>query len=252
MLPFSVTDTAAVVAQEGFTRLSAPALRAGLAIDDATWERFARSWDDLPVDTYMADGGRYRRRRHAVYRAVPGQAELVRQPHQPHWQSLTHNSLNGGIERWFAPVAEAVAEGPALPAMLRLGRYLAERLLPLTPWFVEVHQFRILAAGAEAGQPTPEGVHSDGVDYVMIQMIGRHNVAGGETVVQDAAGAEVARFTLADPGEAVFLDDRRLRHGTSPVLAADPSRPAHRDVLVLTYRRGPPRETQDGAGAATA
>ena len=33
-----------------------------------TGTAFAASWDDLGVDTYMADGGRYRKRRHAVFR----------------------------------------------------------------------------------------------------------------------------------------------------------------------------------------
>jgi len=29
------------------------------------WEQFAASWSDLHLDTHMADGGRYRKRRHA-------------------------------------------------------------------------------------------------------------------------------------------------------------------------------------------
>ena len=35
----------------------------------ADWAAFAESWNDLEVDTYMADGGRYRRRRFGVYEA---------------------------------------------------------------------------------------------------------------------------------------------------------------------------------------
>jgi hypothetical protein len=31
------------------------------------WNRFEDSWDDLPLGRHMADKGRYRRRRHAVY-----------------------------------------------------------------------------------------------------------------------------------------------------------------------------------------
>ena len=34
----------------------------------ADWPAFAESWNDLEVDTYMADGGRYRRRRFARLR----------------------------------------------------------------------------------------------------------------------------------------------------------------------------------------
>ena len=32
----------------------------------ANWRTFASSWDDLGLDLYMADGGRYRRRRFAA------------------------------------------------------------------------------------------------------------------------------------------------------------------------------------------
>ena len=31
------------------------------------WDAFAHSWNALELDRYMADGGRYRRRRHATF-----------------------------------------------------------------------------------------------------------------------------------------------------------------------------------------
>ena len=60
------------------------------------WDAFARQWDDLGLDTYMADGGRYRKRRHGAY-AVSAAAPAVtieRKPHQPHYQSRDYNMLN--------------------------------------------------------------------------------------------------------------------------------------------------------------
>src|SRR5438132_3461492 len=92
------------------------------------WGSFAAGWDDLGVDTYMADGGRYRRRRFAAFRAAS--AEIVRKPHQPHYQSRDYNPLNGGLERWFEPVTEAVARHPALTAILRTSRALFDRMTP--------------------------------------------------------------------------------------------------------------------------
>ena len=56
----------------------------------------------------------------------------------------------------------------------------------------------------------------------------------------DAAGAELARFTLRDRLDTALLDDRRVRHGVTPVRPADPSLPSCRDVLVLTWKQGPP------------
>src|SRR6516164_7605514 len=71
----------------------------------ADWPRFAESWDDLEVDTYMADGGRYRRRRFGVWSAER-QGSIVRGAHQPHYQTVDYNPLKGGIERWFKPITE--------------------------------------------------------------------------------------------------------------------------------------------------
>ena len=78
----------------------------------AGWHAFAGSWDDLGVDTYMADGGRYRRRRFGAFSLST--AGVVRKAHQPHYQSRDYNRLNGGIERWFEPITDAVAESAAL------------------------------------------------------------------------------------------------------------------------------------------
>ena len=79
---------------------------------------FVDSWNGLPLDEDMADGGRYRRRRHAVYPAEAG--GLTRQPNQPHYQSLAHNPLNGGIARWFAPIPTEIGEGPTLRSVISL------------------------------------------------------------------------------------------------------------------------------------
>src|SRR4051812_23657438 len=63
------------------------------------WNQFAASWDRLELDTYMADGGRYRQRRHAAFAASAD--GITRRPHQPHFQTVDYNPLNGGVERWF-------------------------------------------------------------------------------------------------------------------------------------------------------
>ena len=56
-------------------------------------------------------------------------------------------------------------------------------------------------------------------------------------MVADADGAELARFTLLDRLDTALLDDRRMRHGVTPVRPVDPALPSCRDVLVLTWKR---------------
>ncbi len=199
------------------------------------WDAFAASWGDLGLDTYMADGGRYRKRRHAAFLATA--TAIVRKPHQPHYQSRDYNALNGGIARWFEPVLPEVAEGAAFEAILRVCTDLFDKLTPAPAWHVEAHQFRIEARPGQAGQPTPEGMHQDGVDWVLVLMIGRENIASGTTSIHGLDRGLLGSFTLEAPMDAALVDDHRVFHGVTPVQPLDPSRPAHRDVLVLTWRR---------------
>ncbi len=104
------------------------------------------------------------------------------------------------------------------------------------PLFCEMHQFRISARAGEPGHPTPEGLHRDGVACVLIAMIRRENLEGGETLVADAEGRERARFTLEGTLDTVVLDDRRATHGVTAIAPRDPARPSRRDVLVLTWK----------------
>lgn len=228
------------VMRDGFAFVQAPEMRAMLGEAELhNWEAFAASWNDLGVDAYMADGGRYRRRRFACWRASP--AGIVRKPQQPHYQSRDYNPLNGGIERWFEPVTPAIGRHPALAAILGACNALFDRMTPpeLKPeaWHVELHQFRIEARPGVAGRPTPEGMHRDGVDWVLVLMVRRENVKSGETTVYDLARRPLGSFTLTRPLDAAWVDDSRVYHGVTPVEPLDPAAPAYRDVLVVTFRR---------------
>jgi hypothetical protein len=231
---------AAAVERGGFAFVRAPAMaalfeHAGLR----DWRSFAESWNDLGVDAYMADGGRYRRRRFGVFRATAD--GIVRKPHQPHYQSRDYNALNGGIERWFLPLTEAVAAHPAMTAILGTCGQLFDRMTPSAvrpgAWHVEVHQFRIEARPGEAGRPTPEGLHRDGVDWVLVLMVRRENIASGETTIYDLRKRPLGSFTLTAPLDAAWVDDGRVYHGVTAVTPLEPLLPAYRDVLVVTFRR---------------
>ncbi|WP_454758737.1 2OG-Fe dioxygenase family protein [Caulobacter segnis] len=226
------------LSEEGFVRFEAEETRALIGpAATAAWASFADSWNDLPLDGFMADGGRYRRRRFAAFSASPQSVE--RKPHQPHWQSRDYNPLNGGVQRWFEPVTDAIADHPVTQGVVRAGLELFHPITSLAPaaWHVELHQFRIEARAGEEGQPTPEGAHRDGVDWVIVMLVDRKNVDSGVTDIFAPDGTSLGSFTLTAPGDAVFLDDHRVLHGVTPIRPLDPAQPAVRDVLVVTYRR---------------
>jgi hypothetical protein len=205
------------------------------------WDAFAASWNDLALDTHLPDGHRYRRRRHGTFSARAGEEDFRREPHQPHYQGLEYNRLVGGIERWFEPIEPAIAGGGAFGAVVRFGLRLHGALEPGTGWHIEAHQFRIEAHPGAAGQPTPEGVHRDGVDFVIVMLVDRVNIASGTTTMHALDGRSLGSFTLTAPCDAALVDDARVMHGVTPVHPVDVSRPAWRDVLVVTYKARQPQ-----------
>jgi hypothetical protein len=131
-----------------------------------------------------------------------------------------------------------------------------------------LHQFRICLAGeseladdaeslpdgTKPNCPTPEGVHQDGASVVIIVFIGAENMAprSGESRIYDLAQpngvmsrmasieacetTRLAERNLVTPFESIILDDRAVKHDNRPLVAADASKPAHRDVLVMWAR----------------
>lgn len=238
-LPSSLKEMAEVLARDGFAHVPASMMRTALEADGlADWDRFAASWDDLELDLYMGDGGRYRRRRFASF--AVSSSHVQRKPHQPHYQSRDYNHLNGGVARWFEPVHEDIAAHPVTLALISTCNDLFTALTPQVArpeaWHVEMHQFRIEAQPGVTAQPTPEGLHRDGVDWVLALLVRRENVERGETVVADLEKRPIGSFTLTQPLDSAFVDDARVYHGVTPIHPLDPTHPAWRDVLVLTFR----------------
>jgi hypothetical protein len=226
-----------LLAESGYAFAHAPTMREDLerAGRLSDWPAFAESWNDLELDQYLAE--RCRRRRFAVY-AIRAGGTIERLPHQPHYQHEDYNRLFGGVERWFAPIEPRIGESETMRTILRCCQQLFGALAPaVTAWHVEVHQFRIEARAEAPGKPTPEGVHRDGVDFVLVLLVNRDNIVSGTTTVYDLEGRALGSFTLTEPLDAALVDDARVAHGVTPVAPLDPARPGHRDVLVVTFRR---------------
>ncbi|GAB3467549.1 2OG-Fe dioxygenase family protein [Polaromonas eurypsychrophila] len=238
-IPTAPKPAAQALSQDGLRLLSPSDLGAALPPGWLQgWTELTPSWDDLPPDAHLKDGGRYRKRRHSCFIQNLADGALVQTPHRAHWQPTDYNALHGGFERWFEAVDPAVAGAVAWTTLLsRLGRLFAQ-VRPVARWFIEAHQFRIDTAGG-VGRPTPEGAHRDGVDFVVVMLVARRGVKGGETRVFDANGPHGLRFVMHEPLTTLLLDDARVIHETTPILPMQSGAvDGHRDTLVLTYRAG--------------
>lgn len=225
--------------QKGYYSISAAQLAEFLRVDTAFCLPLFSSWNDLPPDAYLLDGGRYRFRRHGSFVQRIGNrsttSKLLTIPQRPHWQPKAYNALHGGLSRSFAPLSPLLMQSPVWkPLLVGLGELFAG-VRPSAAWFIESHQFRITTDGG-VGLPTPEGVHQDGVDFVAIILIDRHQVSGGETRVYSGNGAEEVHLTLREACSMLLLDDTRVLHETTAIFPLQGVEGGWRDTLVLTYR----------------
>jgi hypothetical protein len=224
--------------QDGLSLQQPPELVATLNLPAdwaPAWNALGDRWNRLPPDAHLKDGGAYRQRRHSCFVQATHDGSLVQTPHRAHWQPTDYNALHGGFERWFEPMEPDVAQSAAFTALVASLGMLFARVRPIPRWHIEAHQFRIDTAGG-VGRPTPEGAHRDGVDFVVVLLVARHAVKGGETRVFDANGPHGLRFVMQAPLTALLLDDARVIHETTPILPEDAHTAGYRDTLVLTYR----------------
>jgi hypothetical protein len=219
---------------QGYVLLSPPDVAALAGCTLAELGSLASSWDDLALDNYLKDGGRYRKRRHSCF--IQDGTQLQAAPHRAHWQPLEYNALHGGMHRMFEPIAPSTSGNPAWQRLLVSIGQACSSASGQPHWYVEAHQFRIDTAGG-IGRPTPEGAHRDGVDYVAVLLVARDGIKGGETRVFEADGPNGKRFTMLEPWTLLLLDDARVIHETTPIQPLEPGR-GHRDTLVLTWRAG--------------
>ncbi len=236
----ALQDLDAQLAGSGYAVLDAADLARCVGVAAADLAAWTPLWHELPPDNFLKDGGRYRRRRHGCFVvSTQGQGTVQAVPHRAHWQPVEYNALHGGIERWFEPLPPAMVSHAAWPRLLVALAHHAARLRAdlAAQWFVEAHPFRIDTTDG-IGRPTPEGAHRDGVDLVVVILVARHGIKGGETRVFDARGPQGLRFTLSEPWSALLLDDTRVIHESTPIQPLDAAAGGWRDTLVLTFRRG--------------
>jgi hypothetical protein len=201
------------------------------------------SYDECPFDEYMGNGTRYKR--FSQYKMAWSEAsgwgfELL--PHRDYTAFKDFNPVGGGIRRKYEPI------NVDFTSLIRAGA----EAIPLDTsetWQINVHQNRTRATPEKPGVLTPEGVHQDGHDYVMIAILRRLNVAGGETRLWDLGATQTVWTGILQPGQAVLLNDRAIAHDVTDVLPAN-GQPGHRDILIVAFSRWQDRWYGDEHDAA--
>lgn len=207
---------------DGFTLIDLPEIPAEI-ID---------SYDDCPVDEFMGNGTRYKR--FAQYRLTPAPTAdkgwlFERLPHREYTAFKKFNPVGGGIRRPYEPIKADFTPLIELGAD-ELGLDRSE------DWQINVHQNRSRAEIDRPAPLTPEGVHHDGHEFVMIAVLRKVNVAGAQTRLwKPDADAPFWQGVLGER-QAVLLDDRAIAHDVTEVLSTDGGS-AHRDIVIVAFSR---------------
>ena len=227
------SNVSSFLKNRGFCILDASSVAVWLNCSTKELDSLSPSWDNLPSDNYLKDGGHYRRRRHSSF--VFENNVCAQVSHRAHWQPPDYNALHGGMERWFEPILDNTIIQPTWSKILtKLANTAAElNAFKEQRWCIEAHQFRIDTSDG-IGRPTPEGAHRDGVDWVAVFMVNRKGIKGGETRVFEADGPHGERFTLSEPWSLLLLNDARMIHESTPIQPLTES--GYRDTLVVTLR----------------
>ncbi|MEB0110906.1 hypothetical protein RCH10_005264 [Variovorax sp. GrIS 2.14] len=202
------------------------------------WKDFTGSWDRLATDNYMKEGDAYRERRFCKYTVDSSTMTFEELNDFVFHQTHAINLYAGGRKRDFAPVEPKVRQNRILQEIIKtcLQAILCSVTSPATAWKVYVHQFRIRCSSDLTGQPTPEGMHCDGHDFISMHLMNRVGIQGGISTLSDDEGNTLKTVTLKNRMDGLLINDRALRHGVSQITPTT-SKAGHRDMLVIDYNR---------------
>ncbi|WP_433325950.1 2OG-Fe dioxygenase family protein [Spirillospora sp. CA-294931] len=199
------------------------------------WQDLGATWNRLPQDRYMADGGTYRQRRYSEFTCASGRAALL--PHREFYQSADINALNGGVVRHFDAFEPGTSANDALHRVLAWSTAILDALHGPSNWLAQCFQNRTLARKKAPGLPTPEGKHRDGADYNMVLLVRRASITGATNTVYDSSGGPIRTLLLSEPGDFLINDDRRTMHDATPISLLGTAPEGHRDAFVVSFTR---------------
>lgn len=189
--------------------------------------KLQKFFEGLPLDAYLEQKCRYRR--FSRFHVVPG--SVTQLSHKYFEQEAECNPLLGGIKRDYQDLESDLACDEDFKSLIidfvkicEIYRHEAE---------VGVHQIRIASTDKMPGRPTPEGIHTDGFDFVGIFCAGKNGIKGGETHLYREREAEPVYRRTLEPGEFLIFDDRKLLHCTSQIEVLN-SNYGTRDVFIFT------------------
>lgn len=200
-----------------------------------------KDWDDLMPDNYLKNGASFRLRRFSYMYFLPCTGEIVPFPEMAYFQSNEINTYAGGIQRKFAPLLDSTLTNNFLHELIKFNfrQFPVSTEMRQEAWKIDVHQIRIVATEDEAGEPAPEGIHHDEVDFGCIHLVNCENAIGGVSTAYDNDRNPLESCTLRNPMDSMIIWDPHMMHGISPIHPKRSNKQAIRDTLLIGFLHAP-------------
>ncbi len=195
-------------------------------VNSISMEGFEEFFADLPLDPYIKGKYRYRR----LSRFIISGEDLIKQPQGCLFQSKDYNPIVGDIKREFAEIDDRLIALENFKKMI-LAFCDSGKIHPEAE--IGVHQIRTICSPNNSGNPAPEGIHSDGTDFIGIFAVNRHNIQGGATHLYTAKKEKPVFSKILNYGDLLLVNDHEFLHFTTPIKPVTEEM-GYRDVFVLT------------------
>ncbi|OVZ90190.1 hypothetical protein CBW58_15695 [Yersinia frederiksenii] len=167
---------------------------------------------------------------------------------------------DSGKNRNFRGIGDDLQLNTAFQALLKLNAYLIHEVAVApraklnqgsNKSLCTAFNIRTVTTPTMLGEPTLEGVHSDGVDHTMTTFIGSNNMTSdsAKTFVHDIKQKNGLKYAEIDKSlvqqeaqHKLFLDtllfaDHEVKHSLTPVFAQDKTKESTRDMLIFLTRK---------------
>jgi hypothetical protein len=220
----------------GYTFVGGDSLRASVGAHGAAWTALLALWDDLGDDPYLQGDYMFRSRRYGTVGLVPRTGEIRMHSPSTFFQPSAINPYAGDIVRTFAPLPDGLATDDIFAGLLgsSFDRFGVEEEYLDAEWVLDVNLFRLRVEGARVTEPTPEGIHRDGVPFGTVHVVRRHLVEGGVSQVYTMDEKLVDVRLLEEPLDTLCAFDNRLKHYATPIYAQTMAE-GYRDTLVYGF-----------------
>jgi hypothetical protein len=216
----------------------------GLIVPDTLREsrdEFLESYSDVPPELEENCPDRNRGRRVHELLLLPSHRLLVPYPSTDGFfsyrLSANLNPEHSGITRKFHCLTDKQLRNEFFRELVI---WMSDQL-PLDdeersrPMEVGVHLIDYRPREGCPSVPTPNRLHRDGEPWVMIVLVHRQDVSGGESLVAtDVDGdTELLRVTLAEPLDLILINDEAVFHHVAPIHVEPPASEGSRVALVV-------------------